>query len=92
MSDKKEIYTSISTVDQIRMLEVLKLKPRFRFKFSLFFKSINHSRNNLFNNGKCVLFTRGELIDCGNLDGVKSLGFQKRSYMEFVNHISEDSK
>ncbi|QBG47673.1 hypothetical protein EGM51_09800 [Verrucomicrobia bacterium S94] len=82
-------YTKIKDNSEILNLEGVKLKGEFSTKFSLFFKSTNHSRNNLLKTGRSVLFLQGGLIDSGNLDCIPK-HWKELGYDDFVKLISSN--
>lgn len=90
----EKAYTIIPTKDELFKLKNMQLKDGFEFFFSVFFKSHEIDRNELFKKNNLALYTISEnnkiVINTGNK---KNCEYQKYKFIpfdEFIKNITEN--
>lgn len=88
MSQMEKTYTIVPNKDELFKLENIQLKDGFEFFFSVFFKSHETDRDNLFRKNNLALFTISEnnkiVINIGNKENCE---YQKYKFIPFDNFV-----
>ncbi len=88
----EKTYTVIPNKDELFKLENIQLKDGFEFFFSVFFKSHEINRNELFKKNNLSFFTILEnnkiVIDTGNKENCEYQKYKFIPFDEFVKNIT----